>query len=82
MNVMAKQAVLFFDLDGTLIANRNEVAPGVLAALKQLRQRGHLTFLCTGRPLCTTPESLRRGLFKRAVPPGRARVHLWGEVRF
>ena len=80
MNVLTKQAVLFFDLDGTLIANRNEVAPGVLAALKQLRQRGHLTFLCTGRPLCTTPDSLRRGIFTGTITLAGARVQIEDKV--
>lgn len=80
MNVMTKQAVLFFDLDGTLIANRNEVAPGVLAALKQLRQRGHLTFLCTGRPLCTTPDSLRQGILTGTITLAGARVQIGEKV--
>lgn len=39
----------FFDIDGTLAENER-IVPGILDALSTLRQRGHLVFICTGRP--------------------------------
>lgn len=44
------QKIFFFDIDGTL-ARHGQVPPGNLEALRLLKQAGHLTFLCTGRPV-------------------------------
>lgn len=63
-------AVLFFDIDGTLIwvepedyktVGRNPSPfPSTFEAFRRLRERGHLAFICTGRPLCLVPEPVRR----------------------
>ena len=41
--------VFFFDIDGTL-ANGLDVPASAAYALKELMKRGHLVFICTGRP--------------------------------
>ena len=44
------QKIFFFDIDGTL-AMHGQIPPGNLEALRRLKQAGHLTFVCTGRPV-------------------------------
>lgn len=41
--------IFFFDIDGTL-ANGFDVPASAAYALKELRKREHLVFICTGRP--------------------------------
>lgn len=54
-------AIIFFDIDGTLVTHRADVppgetvvfgvpSPGVVEAFRRLRERGHLAFICSGRP--------------------------------
>lgn len=40
--------VLFFDIDGTLAIN-GQITQSSLKALKELKEKGDLTFICTGR---------------------------------
>lgn len=42
------QKIFFFDIDGTLAIN-GHIPQIHLDALKQLKEKGHLTFICTGR---------------------------------
>ncbi len=42
-------ALVFFDIDGTLLNEKNQVPASAVAAIRQLRQNGHLAFLNTGR---------------------------------
>lgn len=44
---MAK--ALFFDIDGTIWNNKNEIPESTVTALQTLRRNGHRTFLCSGR---------------------------------
>ena len=41
--------LLFFDIDGTLAVGRR-IPEENIKALQQLKEKGHLTFICTGRP--------------------------------
>jgi Cof subfamily protein (haloacid dehalogenase superfamily) len=43
------QALVFFDIDGTLLNEKRQVPTSAVAAIRQLRQNGHLAFLNTGR---------------------------------
>ena len=43
-------SICFFDIDGTL-ANGLEVPLSAQEAIRELRNRGHLVFICTGRSL-------------------------------
>lgn len=52
-------AVVFFDLDGTLLNEHNQVPDSAVAAIRQLRQNGHLAFLNTGRSLAGVHASIR-----------------------
>lgn len=50
--------LVFLDFDGTL-ADWGEVPPGHVRALQELQERGHLVFLCTGRPLSGVSDDVR-----------------------
>ena len=54
---MGRKAV-FFDIDGTLIDNNFKVPKSTIKALKELRENGHLAFICTGRAKAMVPEDL------------------------
>ena len=45
-----KQHMLFFDIDGTLLDDREGVIPlSTVRSLHRVRENGHLIFICTGR---------------------------------
>lgn len=61
--------ILFFDVDGTIIHHEpggdvgetvatGRPSEGVARAFRELRDRGHMPFICTGRPLSLIAESL------------------------
>lgn len=69
-----EQAVLFFDIDGTIVWRDAEAAkrgedvprfdqiapsPAVADAFCRLRERGHVPCICTGRSFCQIPQPLR-----------------------
>ncbi len=57
---MSRKA-LFFDIDGTLLSEiTGEVPESAIQALKEAREAGHLTFINTGRTICSTPAELKR----------------------
>ena len=43
--------LIFLDIDGTLVAALSAPSPKVRQAIRQVRSKGHLAFLCTGRNL-------------------------------
>lgn len=62
-------AALFFDVDGTLVWHKpggdtgetmvkGRPTDAVYEAFRELKRRGHKTFICTGRPLCLLSETL------------------------
>ena len=56
-----KRAVLFFDIDGTLLSEQTGMIPdSALAALDAAREAGHLLFINTGRTICSVPAEIRR----------------------
>lgn len=45
-----KQHMLFFDIDGTLLDNREKIVPqSTIRSLHRARENGHMIFVCTGR---------------------------------
>lgn len=55
------QKIMFFDIDGTLIPERQgaEVPESTLKALKKARAAGHLLYVNTGRPLINVDSDVR-----------------------
>ena len=72
--------LVFFDIDGTLVAPRSRPTPAVREAIRQLRASGHLAFLCTGRnPPIIGADILDIG-FDGVIASAGAYVAVGGEV--
>ena len=55
------RAVLFFDIDGTVLSEiTKEVPVSAINAMKAAQQAGHLLFINTGRTICSIPPEIRR----------------------
>ena len=58
-----ERAVLFFDIDGTVIIDDTKRMPdSAVKAMRAAQENGHLLFINTGRTLCSLPPELRRGI--------------------
>lgn len=58
---MEKKKALFFDIDGTILSEiTGEVPKSAVQALRQAMDKGHLTFINTGRTWCALPEIIRQ----------------------
>lgn len=58
---MKKRKALFFDIDGTLLSEvTGEVPESAIKALDAARNAGHLTFINTGRTICSIPPLLKQ----------------------
>lgn len=56
-----EKAVLFFDIDGTLLSEvTKEVPQSAVQALKEAKKNGHFVFVNTGRTICSVPAEIRR----------------------
>lgn len=54
-----EKKILFFDIDGTLIDEEQDVVPeSAVRALRQAKKEGHFLFLCSGRCLAIIPEEV------------------------
>lgn len=54
-----EQAVLFFDIDGTILSNETHMIPeSALYAMEKAQKNGHLLFVNTGRTICALPKEL------------------------
>lgn len=42
--------VIFFDIDGTLVTPKNQIPNSTKIAIKELKRKGHLPVIATGRP--------------------------------
>ncbi|WP_040158795.1 Cof-type HAD-IIB family hydrolase [Nigerium massiliense] len=46
---MPSSRTIFLDVDGTILAGADRIAPSTIDAIRAARARGHQVFLCTGR---------------------------------
>lgn len=85
--------VLFFDVDGTLIWHKPGADVGktvanarptdrVVDAFLRLKERGHLAFICTGRPLSSISQALLALEPAGVVSSAGACVSMGGRVLF
>ncbi|MCI8992166.1 MAG: Cof-type HAD-IIB family hydrolase [Eubacterium sp.] len=44
-----KKKAIFFDIDGTIVDRRMQIADSTKAAMEKLHENGHCTFICSGR---------------------------------
>lgn len=55
-----KKSALFFDIDGTLTSNHTGIIQkSALDAIAKARENGHLTFINTGRTICSIQPEIR-----------------------
>ena len=56
-----KRAVLFFDIDGTLLSEVTKKIPDSAAeSVRRAKKAGHMLFINTGRTICSIPAEIRR----------------------
>ena len=55
---MKDKKIVFFDIDGTLLDRNGVIPESAKEGVKQLKENGHLRFICTGRPMCMMEEKL------------------------
>lgn len=61
MEKRMEKAVLFFDIDGTLLSEvTKEIPDSAVEALRRAKDAGHLLFINTGRTVCSIPAEIRR----------------------
>ena len=59
-----ERAVLFFDIDGTILSEiTREIPKDAIEALKAAQAEGHLLFFNTGPAVCSIPPEERRRRF-------------------
>ena len=74
-----EKKLIFFDIDGTLLNGKKDVPESTKTALRELREAGHLRFVCTGRTKCMIPEQVRELEFDGFVFGGGTQVVYEGE---
>ena len=56
---MENRKLLFFDIDGTLLSEKTHTVPqSAKEALKKVKEKGHLIFINTGRPISTIDQEI------------------------
>lgn len=70
---------VFIDFDGTF-ADRGQIPPGHVEAVRAARAAGHRVFLCTGRPKVMVPRRFREAVFDGLVCAGGGYVEIDGQV--
>ena len=61
-----KRAVLFFDIDGTLLSEVTKKIPDSAAeSVRRAKKAGHMLFINTGRTICSIPAEIRRARWQR-----------------
>ena len=70
---------VFLDIDGTY-ADHGLAPAAHVEAVQEVRRRGHLVFVCTGRPLSMVPAHILEAGFDGVITGAGARVEMNGEV--
>lgn len=80
---MEKKKLIFFDIDGTILNDKNWIPDSTKEAVRKLRQNGHETFLCSGRcrGFIQNPELLDMG-FDGIISGCGTMIEYHGEVHF
>lgn len=67
---MTSARIAFLDVDGTLIDDRQRLAPSVVEAVRGARAAGHLVYLCTGRARVEIPDHVAAIGFDGVISAG------------
>ncbi len=73
-------SVVFFDIEGTLTDNKQNLPPSVAGAVKSLRKKGHLAFLATGLSRAAIREDVRAIGFDGVIAAGGTSIETFGET--
>lgn len=81
---MTVRKAFFFDIDGTLVPQDSMELPAeaVCRDIDNLKQQGHLCFLCTGRPLCDVSPALLGMGFDGIISAAGARIQMGSRVLY
>lgn len=72
--------IVFFDIDGTLLNHEGIVCDSTLKALEELKENGHLRFICTGRTKCMLPSAITSIDFDGYVYGGGTHLEYRGDM--
>lgn len=64
--------IIFLDIDGTILAHGDTIAPSTVTAIQAARAAGHLVYLCTGRAAGDINDEVRAIGFDGAISNGGA----------
>ncbi len=70
--VTSGNRIIFLDIDGTILAHGDAIAPSTVTAIRAARAAGHLVYLCTGRAAAEIDEAVRAIGFDGAISNGGA----------
>lgn len=72
--------MIFFDIDGTLLDEKEGIVPeSTVRALQQVKQAGHLIFICTGRCQAIWPKEILEIGFDGVVGGCGTNIYYHGE---
>lgn len=77
---MDPRAVVFFDLDGTLLNKQSEIEDDIIDAIQQLKQKNILPVICTGRSLVEITEIAEKTGIDSIISLNGQHIVLNGEV--
>lgn len=68
----SESRIIFLDVDGTILAHGDKIAPSTIAAIRAARANGHLVYLCTGRAAGDISDQVLEIGFDGAISNGGA----------
>ena len=77
---MAKQKILFLDVDGTITNYENQVPESCKCAIRAARAAGHRVYMCTGRSKAENPPEITEIGFDGMIGGNGSYVESDGEV--
>jgi Cof subfamily protein (haloacid dehalogenase superfamily) len=72
--------LVFVDIDGTLMGADQTIPESAVAACRVARQKGHLLYICSGRPFSDISGTVRAVGFDGIVSASGARIDIGGKT--
>lgn len=76
---MEKKKIIFFDIDGTLVDRNGVISESTKTAIKELKENGHLCFICTGRTKSMIPQNIKELDFDGYVMGAGTEIYYQGQ---
>ncbi len=74
--------IIFLDIDGTLINYKQEISNRTIEAIHEVKKKGYLLSICTGRALDTIPSFLKELPFDGIIASAGAHAVWKGQILF